>query len=66
MSATEAVAVVGNPRPGSRTATVATAVLDAARGRSVEIFMPELQEEDEDGATLSAPAWMHDLLASRP
>ena len=43
------------------------AVLDEARGRLVEMFMPELQDEaDGDGATLSAPPWMHDLLGTRP
>lgn len=43
------------------------AVLEAARDRSVEMFMPELldDEGDADGATLSSPAWMHDLLESR-
>jgi hypothetical protein len=42
-------------------------VLEAARDRSVEMFMPELldDEDDADGATLSSPAWMHDLLESR-
>jgi 8-oxo-dGTP pyrophosphatase MutT (NUDIX family) len=43
----------------------AAAVLDAARGRTVEMFMPELEEDDE-GGTLTSPGWMHELLASRP
>ena len=43
-------------------------VLAEARGRRVEMFMPELVEDPEasdGGATLSAPPWMHDLLDSR-
>ncbi|SDS71336.1 hypothetical protein SAMN04488570_2511 [Nocardioides scoriae] len=43
-------------------------VLAEARGRRVEMFMPELVEDPgagDGGATLSAPPWMHDLLDSR-
>jgi hypothetical protein len=40
------------------------AVLDAARSRTVELFMPEI-EEGEDGGTLSTPPWMQELLESR-
>ena len=44
------------------------AVLAQARDRSVEMFEPQLVEDpdDPDGATLSAPPWMHDLLDTRP
>ena len=41
------------------------AVLAAARDRSVEMFMPELLDDEEDGAILSSPAWMRELLESR-
>ncbi len=40
-------------------------VIEAARGRQVEIFMPEV-ESSHDGSTLSVPARLHALLASRP
>ncbi len=40
------------------------AVLAAARGRAVEMFMPEI-EEGEDAGTLSVPPWMQTLLESR-
>ena len=40
-------------------------VLGAARGRQVEMFMPEIESSDE-GSTLSIPARLHALLASRP
>ena len=39
-------------------------VLTAARSRTVELFMPEI-EEGEDGGTLSTPPWMQELLESR-
>ncbi len=41
------------------------AVLDAARDRSVEIFMPEVEQND-DGETLSIPPRFEALLATRP
>ena len=40
------------------------AVLDAARGRQVEMFMPEV-EETADGGVLSVPPRLEALLASR-
>jgi 8-oxo-dGTP pyrophosphatase MutT (NUDIX family) len=40
-------------------------VLDAARDRSVEMFMPEV-EEDDAGAALSIPARFEALLKARP
>jgi 8-oxo-dGTP pyrophosphatase MutT (NUDIX family) len=40
-------------------------VLDAARDRSVEMFMPEV-EEDDAGAALSVPARFEALLKARP
>ena len=40
------------------------AVLDAARGRSVEMFMPQVEENDE-GGTLSVPPRFETLLESR-
>jgi hypothetical protein len=39
-------------------------VLDAARERTVEMFMPEV-EEDDDGGTLSIPPGLETLLATR-
>ena len=40
------------------------AVLEAARGRRVEMFMPEV-EETPDGGVLSVPERLEALLASR-
>ena len=40
------------------------AVLDAARDRTVEMYTPRV-EEDEDGGTLSVPERFEPLLASR-
>lgn len=42
----------------------ADAVLEAAQERSVQMFMPELQT-DEQGTTMTAPPWMDALLESR-
>ena len=39
-------------------------VLDAARERTVEMFMPHV-EEDDDGGTLSIPPHLESLLRTR-
>ena len=42
------------------------AVLAAGRDRTVEMFVPELVEDTGNGATLTSPPWMQDLLEQRP
>lgn len=42
----------------------AAAVLAAGADRVLEMFTPELVEDD-DGATMTSPRWMHQLLAAR-
>ena len=43
-------------------------VLSAASDRTVEMFEPELVEDPDDaeGATLTTPPWMQELLERRP
>lgn len=43
-------------------------VLAAGSDRTVEMFVPELVEDPDDaeGATLTTPPWMQELLERRP